>query len=122
MWYLNQTVFDQVFTLEKKHRKVISMMHNRKARAIETVWFVTRLIEKLYPGIVEARWFGSYEEPNVAGYPKVKINAYHITSKKVLGSWEVDASGEYEPITVTADEIVIDIMIGLRRLRQIETL
>jgi hypothetical protein len=120
MWYLDQTVFDQVITLEKKHRKVIAMMHNRKARAIETVWFVTRLIEKLYPGIIEARWFGSYEEPNVAGYPKVKINAYHITSKKVLGSWEVDASGEVEPPFICADDVISDIMIGLRRLARYE--
>jgi len=95
---------------------------DRKRKAIETIWFVTRLIEKLYPGIIEARWFGSYEEPSVSGYPKVKINAFHITSKKVLGSWEVDASGEYEPVLLTADEIVTDIMLGLSRLRQFNKL
>lgn len=96
------------------------MRHDRKSRAIETIWFVTKLIEMLYPGKIEARWFGSYDEPEVFGYPKVKVNAFHINSKKVLSSWEIDASGEVEPPFICADDIISDIMIGLRRLARYE--
>lgn len=122
MWYLDQTVFDQVITLEKKHRKVMAMRHDRKARAIETIWFVTRLIDLIYPGKIEARWFGSFEEPEVTGYPFVKVNAFHILSGKVLVSWEIDTSGETEPPRLTADDIVSDILIAIGRLKKFQSL
>jgi len=98
------------------------MQENRRNRAIETIWFVTRVIEMIYPGKVEARWFGSYDEPSVLGYPKVKVNAFHINTRKVLGSWEIDASGEHEPPRITADDIVSDILTAIRRMKYFQSL
>ena len=122
MWYLQNEQFSNVLSLERNFRKVIEMQQSRKERAIATIWFVTRLIEMLYPGKVEARWFGSYDEPNVLGYPKVKINAFHIDSQVVLGSWEIDTSGEQEPPRITADDVVSDILIAIRRLKYFQSL
>jgi len=120
MRYLHNTSFSQVVSLEKRYREVMEMRQDRKSQAIETIWFVTKLIEMIYPGKIEARWFGSYEEPGVYGYPKVKVNAFHINSKKVLSSWEIDASGEVDPPFISADDVISDIMIGLRRLKIFE--
>jgi len=123
MQFLDLSLFNKIASLEKNYFTVINANgKNRTNRAIETIWFITRIIETLYPGIIEARWFGSYEEPSVKGFPKVIVNAFHINTNQVISSWVIDTSSDSEPVILNADLIVSEILLGLKSLRKIEKL
>lgn len=117
MQNLIEAIHNKLKELEKAFQEKQQKSENNREEAIALIGFITDTINAIAPRKIDARWYGSYKTPGVAGYPSVTVTAYHIQTQQLLGQWTINAGGDYPAPEISKEHIVQTINDALQQMK-----
>ena len=111
---LIRTIHQKLNEIQQLHDEKTATFINKKQAAVAMIEFLEESINAIFPGVIRSLMIGSHTNSHVKGYPLVRIVATHVPTHTTLAGWYINVDGEQSPPEISQDEIISEVLTGLR--------